>query len=97
MGSGIDIIARIVAARLSEIWGQQLVIENRPGAGGTIAGDLVAKAIPDGYTLLMGAISTHAIAPALYKKRSYDHIKDVAPLSIIGTVPSVAESGATLQ
>ena len=84
-----DIVSRIMAAKLSEIWGRQVIVDNRPGAGGTIGADIAAKATPDGYTLLMGGIGTHGIAPALYKKLPYDHIKDFAPLSMIGTVPHV--------
>ncbi len=88
-GGGVDITARITGAKLSEFWGQQVVVENRPGAGTTIAADIVAKATPDGYTLLQCGIGSHGIAPSLYKKLPYDHIKDFAPISIIGTTPNV--------
>jgi tripartite-type tricarboxylate transporter receptor subunit TctC len=73
---------------LSEVWGQQVVIENRPGAGNTIAPTLAAKATPDGYTIVQCGISD-AIAPALYKKLSYDLLKDFAPISLIGTTANV--------
>jgi tripartite-type tricarboxylate transporter receptor subunit TctC len=79
-GGGTDISARILAPQLTQFLGQQVVVENRPGAGTMIGGEAVARAVPDGYTLLMG-ISTLAINPAMYKKVSYDAIKDLAPIS----------------
>jgi tripartite-type tricarboxylate transporter receptor subunit TctC len=88
-GGATDITARIVAAKVSEIWGQQLIVENRPGAGGTLAADLAAKAPADGYTLFACAIGSHGIAPALFKKLPYDHIRDFAPISLLGTTPNV--------
>ena len=88
-GGGVDIITRIVGAKLGEIWGQQVIVDNRSGAGGTIGADIAAKATPDGYTLLMGGAGTLAIGPALYKKLPYDPIKDFAPISLIGTTPMV--------
>ena len=71
-GGGTDVVARILAPRLTEIWGQQLVIDNRAGATGTIAAGFVAQALPDGYTLLMGHASTNTIAPNLYAKVPFD-------------------------
>lgn len=88
-GGGVDITARIVAAKLTELWGQQLVVDNRAGAGGTIATDLAAKAPPDGYSLLLCGIWSHGVAPSLYKKLPYDHYRDFAPVSLIGTTPNV--------
>lgn len=88
-GGGVDITARIVATKLTEFWGQQLVVENRPGAGSTIAAEIAAKATPDGYTLLLCQIASHGMAPSLYKKLGYDHIRDFAPISLIGTTPNV--------
>lgn len=88
-GGGVDVAARIVAAKLSEIWGQQLVVDNRAGAGGTIATDIAAKATPDGYSLLLCGIWSHGVAPALYKKLPYDHYRDFAPVSMIGTTPNM--------
>jgi tripartite-type tricarboxylate transporter receptor subunit TctC len=88
-GGGVDITARIVASKLSEIWGQQLVVDNRAGAGGTIATDIAAKAPPDGYSLLLCGIWSHGVAPSLYKSLPYDHYKDFAPVSLIGTTPNV--------
>jgi tripartite-type tricarboxylate transporter receptor subunit TctC len=88
-GGGTDFTGRLVAAKLSETLGQQVVVENRGGGGGSVGADNAAKATPDGYTLLLGSIATHAVNPALYKKLPYDHIKDFAPVSLIGTVPNV--------
>jgi tripartite-type tricarboxylate transporter receptor subunit TctC len=88
-GGGVDVTARIVAAKLSEIWGQQLVVDNRTGAGGTIASDIAAKSPPDGYSLLFCGIWSHGVAPSLYKQLPYDHYKDFAPVSLIGTTPNV--------
>lgn len=79
-GGGTDISARILAPQLTQFLGQQVVVENRPGAGTMIGGEAVARAAPDGYTLLMG-ISTLAINPAMYKKVPYDALKDLAPIS----------------
>ncbi len=88
-GGGVDITARIVAAKLSEIWGQQLVVDNRAGAGGTIATEIAAHAPADGYTLLLCGIWSHGVAPSLYKTLGYDHIRDFAPVSLIGTTPNM--------
>lgn len=79
-GGGTDISARILAPQLSQFLGQQVIVENRAGAGTMIGGEAVARAAPDGYTLLMG-ISTLAINPAMYKKVPYDALKDLAPIS----------------
>ena len=88
-GGTTDILARAVAQRLSEAWGRQVIVDNRPGAGGNIGSDLVAKAAPDGYTLLMGTVGTHAINPSLYKNMPYDHVKDFAPVILVAGVPNV--------
>ena len=88
-GGGTDVMARIVAARLSDVLGQQVVVENRPGSGGLIAADTVAKATPDGYTLLFGSISYNAIFASLYKNLPYDAVKDFAPISLVSMVPNV--------
>ena len=88
-GGGTDITGRLVTTRLSEALGQQIVVDNRAGGGGTIGASIVAKAQPDGYTILFGSISTHGLNPAIFKKLPYDHIKDFAPVSRIGMVPNV--------
>ena len=80
-GGPVDIIARIVADRLSQIWGQPVIVENISGAGGNIAGDRVAKAAPDGYTLMMATNAQVAINPSLYKKLTYDPANDLMQIS----------------
>jgi tripartite-type tricarboxylate transporter receptor subunit TctC len=84
-----DILARIVSQKLSEAWGQQVVVENRPGAAGNLGSDIVAKAAPDGYTLLMGTVSSHGINPTLYKKMPYDAVKDFQPVTLVALVPNM--------
>ena len=84
-----DILARLVAQRLTETMGQSVVVDNRPGAAGNIGSDVVAKAPADGYTLLMCTVSTHAINPNLYSKVPFDHIKDFSPVILVATVPNV--------
>ena len=88
-GGAVDVVTRIVAAGLGETWGQQVVVDNRGGAGGTIGADVAAKAQPDGYTILSGGIATHGIAPVLYRKLPYDPVRDFTPISMIGTTPNV--------
>src|SRR5262245_47968784 len=83
-GSGVDIVARLIGTPLSQAWGQGVVVDNRPGANGTIACEVVAKAAPDGYTLLLGNASTLAMAPGLYKI-SWDPVKSFAPVTLIAT------------
>jgi tripartite-type tricarboxylate transporter receptor subunit TctC len=87
-GGGTDITARIMAPKLTEYFGQQVVVENRAGAATMIGGELVARAAPDGYTLLMG-ISTLAINPAMYRRMAYDALKDFAPVSQVVTLSNV--------
>ena len=84
-GGSVDTIGRTIAPKISERWGQQLVVENRPGAGGTIAGDLVAKSAPDGYTLLLGTIAALATNVSLQKKLPYDPLKDFVPVTLVAT------------
>jgi tripartite-type tricarboxylate transporter receptor subunit TctC len=86
-GGGTDTGARIVAEQLSKRWGQTVIVENKGGAAGQIGADLVAKARPDGYTLLMGNIGTQAINPALYPKLPYDPDKAFAPVSLVAELP----------
>ena len=87
-GGTTDVIGRLVAAKLSDHLGQQVVVENRPGASGMIGADAVAKAAPDGYTLLMSS-STHATYTSLYSKVPFDPVKDFEPVSFVGTTPYV--------
>ncbi len=87
-GGGIDGVARIVGARLSEIWGQQVVVENKPGAGGNIASEMVARSTPDGYTLYITAAGL-AINRYLFPSISYDPIADFAPVTLICTFPNM--------
>ena len=87
-GSETDYLARIVSQKLSEHWGQQVVVENRPGAGGVLASGLVAAAPADGYTLLTHSMA-HAIAPALHAKLPFDVLRDFVPVSQIAGVPNV--------
>jgi len=87
-GGATDVPARILAQRLSEALGHQIVIDNRPGAGAVLGTDAVAKAPPDGYTLLLTA-TTHVISASLYKKLPYDAIRDFAPVMLIGSGPNV--------
>ena len=88
-GGTTDILARDAAPKLTEVLGQPVVVDNRPGAGGNIGADLVAKSQPDGYTLLVGTVGTHAINPSLYAKMPYDHVKDFAPVVLVAGVPNV--------
>jgi tripartite-type tricarboxylate transporter receptor subunit TctC len=92
-GGATDIIGRTVAQKLGAALGQQVVVDNKPGAGGSIGADMVAKATPDGYTLLMATSSTHSIGPALNPKIPYDAFKDFAPLGHIANAPSVLVVG----
>lgn len=88
-GGGTDVVARVIAQKLTEWWGQPVTVENRAGATGTIGADLVAKSSPDGYTLIMGHVNSHAIAPNLFAKLPYDPIKDFAAVAYVGYVPNV--------
>ena len=88
-GASPDVVGRILADRLSRLWGQQMVVENRVGAAGTIGSAFVAKAPPDGYTLLQANIASNAIAVSLYAKMPYDQMRDFAPVTRIGTTPNI--------
>ncbi|MEO8630222.1 MAG: tripartite tricarboxylate transporter substrate binding protein [Betaproteobacteria bacterium] len=88
-GGSADTNARLLGQRLSSNLGQPIIIENRPGAGGNIGTDVVAKAAPDGYTLILGSISSHAINVSLYQRLPYDPVKDFAPISLMCTFPNV--------
>jgi tripartite-type tricarboxylate transporter receptor subunit TctC len=88
-GGSTDVIARLVAQKLSEMWGQNVLVDNRVGAGGTIGADLVVKAQPDGYTLFVGGFGPNAIAPGLYSKLPYDPYKDFTHVTLMVTLPLV--------
>ncbi len=87
-GGAVDVPARIVAAKLSELWGEGVIVENKPGAGSTLGAELVARSAPDGYTLLFTS-NTHVISGALYKKLGYDPIADFEPVIQVGSAPNV--------
>ena len=88
-GGSTDVFARAIAPRLQALLGQPVVIENRPGAGGNIATEATARSAPDGYTLLLGTIGPLAINPTLYGNLSFDPLKDLTPVSLVGEVPNV--------
>jgi tripartite-type tricarboxylate transporter receptor subunit TctC len=88
-GGTTDLLARAVGAELQKSLGQSVIVDNRPGAGGNIGADVVAKSPPDGYTLLMGTVGTHAINQSLYPKMPFDPIKDFAPITLVASVPNV--------
>ncbi|MFY9317148.1 MAG: tripartite tricarboxylate transporter substrate binding protein [Burkholderiales bacterium] len=88
-GGGTDVVARVISQKLTEWWGQAVTVENRAGATGTIGADAVAKSAPDGYTLIMGHVNSHAIAPNLFAKLPYDPLKDFAAVAYVGYVPNV--------
>ena len=88
-GGSLDVVARAIGQKLTEAWGQPVVIDNRPGAGGNIGADLVAKSAPDGYTILEGALSTHAVNVSLYARMPYDPVKDFAPITLVAVTPNV--------
>jgi tripartite-type tricarboxylate transporter receptor subunit TctC len=88
-GGTTDILARALAPELSKAFGQSFIVENKPGAGGNIGADLVAKAAPDGYTFLMGTVGTHGINKSLYSRMPFDPQKDFAPVTLVAGVPNV--------
>jgi len=88
-GGSLDVVARAIGQKLAEAWGQPVVVDNRPGAGGNIGADLVAKSAPDGYTILEGALSTHAVNVSLYGKMPYDPVRDFAPITLVAVTPNV--------
>jgi tripartite-type tricarboxylate transporter receptor subunit TctC len=91
-GGTFDVMGRIIAARMSEILGQQVVVENTTGAGGIIGVNRVVNAAPDGYTLLLGSTGTHAYNQSIYKKRRYDAINDFTPVTLFSEQPMVLEA-----
>jgi len=96
-GGPADIFGRIIGQHLSDRWNQQVVIDNRAGAGGNIGADIVAKAPADGYTILMGFVGTHAINPSLYKTMPYDNVKDFEPVGLVATATIVLVTHPSVQ
>src|SRR5712691_8527619 len=83
VGGIADVFARVIGAKLNEAWGQQVVVDNRTGAGGNIGAEAVAKSPPDGYTILMGSIGTHAVNVSLFSKLAYDPVRDFSPVALV--------------
>ena len=88
-GGAPDIIARLIGERMSADWGQPVIIDNKPGAGGNIGADFVAKSAPDGYNIVVGTVGTHSINGALYPKMPYDMVKDFSPITLLATTPNM--------
>ena len=88
-GGPLDTVARLLGQKVSESMKQPIIVDNRPGAGGNIGADFVAKAAPDGYTILMGAVATHAINPTLYSHIPYDPVADFMPVTQVASTPNV--------
>jgi tripartite-type tricarboxylate transporter receptor subunit TctC len=95
-GGGNDAIARLLAAKMPDGLGQTLIVDNRPGAGTTIGTALAARAAPDGYTIVMSSVATHAMAPQLYASPGYDPVKDFAPVTLLATTPVMMIVSASL-
>ena len=88
-GGAPDLLARILSEKLSNVWGQPVIVDNRPGAGGNPGADFVAKAPADGYTIVVGTVGTHSINGALYSKMPYDMVKDFTPITLLATTPNM--------
>ena len=88
-GGAPDILARLIGERLTAAWGQPVIVDNKPGAGGNTGADSVAKAAPDGHTIVVGTVGTHSINGALYAKMPYDMVKDFAPVTLLATTPNM--------
>lgn len=95
-GGNTDVQGRFIAARLSTAFGQQVIVDNRPGAGGTLGTEMAARAAPDGYTVVMGSFGSILVAPSLYPKLRYDPIKDFAPIVLVSTPPSLVVTTTAL-
>ena len=95
-GGAADLVARVMAQKLGDSLGQTLVVDNRAGGGGQIAAETVAKAQPDGYTMLLGSITTHGIGPHMYSKLPYDPVRDFAPVCLFATMPMIMVANAQL-
>jgi len=87
-GGSTDLLARLVAQKLTDAWGQQVLVENRAGAAGTIGVEAAARAAPDGYTIVMGHVGTFGVNPTLYPKLPYDAVRDFAPVTVLASVPN---------
>ena len=96
-GGALDIVARALADEMRKHLGQPVIVENRAGAGGTLGSGVVARAAPDGYTVLLGSVATHAIAPGLYRKLAYDALKDFVPITQVTRSPLLVASSAKLN
>ena len=88
-GGAPDILARLIGERLSAAWGQPVIVDNKPGAGGNIGADFVAKAPPDGYNIVLGTVGTHSINGALYQNMPYDMVKDFSPVTLLASTPNM--------
>jgi len=88
-GGAPDILARTISDKLNPAWGQTMVVDNKPGAGGNIGAEFVARAAPDGHTLVMGTVGTHSINGSLYAKMPYDMVKDFAPVTLVASTPNM--------
>src|SRR5205814_10335881 len=88
-GGGNDTVARAIAERAGPALGQPIVVENRPGAGGIVGAEAAAKAAPDGYTLFLGGVGSHAVNPNLHARLPYDAVQDFAPIPLVASAPSV--------
>jgi tripartite-type tricarboxylate transporter receptor subunit TctC len=95
-GGSTDLLARRIGEKLQAAWTQPVIVENRPGAGGTVGSDAVAKSAPDGYTLLMGVTGTHAISASLFAKLPYDPVRDFTPITLVVSVPLVLVTGPSV-
>ncbi len=95
-GGATDVLARMIGQKLTESWGQQVVVENRPGAGGNIGAEAGARAAPDGYTLTLAAAGFMAVNPSIYAKLPYDSVKDFAPVSLLVKAPLLLVANSTL-
>jgi tripartite-type tricarboxylate transporter receptor subunit TctC len=96
-GGSTDVLARQIGIKLSEALGQQIVIDNRPGASGNLASEWVAKGVPDGYTLMMATVASHAINPAVYRKLPFDPIRDLQPITLVATYPLLLTINPTVN
>jgi tripartite-type tricarboxylate transporter receptor subunit TctC len=88
-GGPLDVMARALGDKMKDGLGQPVIVDNKPGAGGNLGADFVAKSPPDGYTIVMGAVATHAVNPALFSRMPYDPIKDFTPITLVASVPNV--------